>query len=71
MQKEIFVAACEFADSCKVFAQADDSVKKEYCDGNFLHCACYMVAAGKGVDAIPADMSPEDKAAAYALIADA
>ena len=68
------MALCEHAGTCPFYQKTlpsmppdADSLTKDFCEGNSLHCARSM-AYDAGV-AAPDDLMPADKAAAYVLIA--
>ena len=68
---------CEFFNACPYpqnpkseIAVDGETPKSRYCEGNSLNCALYMLASSLGIDAIPEDLNPTDKIAAYAAIAE-
>lgn len=67
---------CDKSALCPFFKKAmpnqpanTDELIKKYCEGNSLNCARAMVYDALGNDKVPADLLPEDKAAAYGVIA--
>ena len=67
---------CEKSAICPFFkkemsnlpSNADELIKK-FCEGNSLNCARAMVYDALGDNKVPGDLLPEDKPAAYAIIA--
>ncbi|MCK5708073.1 MAG: hypothetical protein KAI43_10510 [Candidatus Aureabacteria bacterium] len=44
------------------------SIKKDYCEGNFIECARYMVLKALGEENIPANLFPNDQKGAKEII---
>ncbi|MDC7223685.1 MAG: hypothetical protein PQJ60_08100 [Spirochaetales bacterium] len=65
------MADCEHLGDCPFFNGSDDEdTKSKYCRNNNLNCALYMVFNSCGKDKVPADLAPDDKPAAYMIIAE-
>ena len=71
------MAECELIDKCPFFSgqlaeRADEreELKEKYCKNNNLNCARYMIASSVGKEQIPPNLYPDEKIAAYAIIAE-
>ena len=62
---------CEFFETC-IFVETDKgaSFKESYCNSNSLRCARYMITQALGADKVPEDLLPDEKAKAYAILAE-
>ncbi len=71
------MAECELIDECPFFrgqlterADEREELKEKYCKNNNLNCARYMIASSVGKEHIPPNLYPDEKIAAYAIIAE-
>ncbi len=58
---------CEFRSSCALYIDLKgrrpitlDSIKKEYCDSDYSHCARFMVSKVSGPGSVSEFLFPED-----------
>lgn len=71
------MAECELINECPFFNDkiAGDEekitlMKDKYCRKNNLNCARYMIATAVGREAVPLDLTPDEKTKAYEIISE-
>lgn len=67
--------ACELTSTCLFFNDQTDVkpqtaalFKARYCRGDHAECARYLVFASRGRDAVPQDLSPNDRLRALHML---
>jgi hypothetical protein len=71
------MSECELREQCPFYLgelvreQVEtEELKDRYCRNNNLNCARYMIAQAMGIEHVPPDLYPDEKAVAYGIIAE-
>ncbi len=63
---------CEFLGTCAFYKNNSGSdLIESYCNSAPLRCARYMIVQSLGEEKVPDDLKPDEKATAYAILAEA
>ncbi len=73
------MAECKIAKNCPLYRSQANSqnaavsnwLKNQYCRGNFAMCARHTVHEAMGLEFIPADLFPNERARAHEIVSQA